>query len=78
MSAGVAVTPDTTMGPPQVFPPNPNDVSNMLDTSNNNLVAYDQLFQPAPSIKSQQKSKKGKKKKQHNPLSSDLPLGAPE
>jgi len=24
----------------------------MLDTSNNNLMAYDQLFQAAPSIKS--------------------------
>jgi len=37
-----------------VFPPdNPNDVSNMLDVSNNNLMsAYDQLFQAAPSIKS--------------------------
>lgn len=49
----------------------------MLDTSHNNLMAYDQLFQPAASVKSQSRGKKGKKKRQqqHNPLSSDLPLG---
>jgi hypothetical protein len=73
-----------------VYPPSNNslnntnrlDESHMLDTSHNNLVAFDDhvLYEKSTTIKTKgKKGKKGKKgvvEQQHNPLSSDLPLGS--